>query len=206
MTSTYHNFIRLVSTFKRSLHLSGLTLFVAIVLSGCAYRLSGPERSLPQGYHQMTVPIFKNYSQEVGSEVPFTNALIQEFERSKVGRVVTPNLAEVVLEGEIRSIEYKGGGKFELVNKDNSVATGPVLAAAYEVAVVVGVTVRRLSDKSILWAGEFRRSSSYTAPQVTLTGINTVNPLYNLSARRQTLELLANDMMAEAHDRITENF
>lgn len=154
----------------------------------------------------MTVPIFKNYSQEVGVEVAFTNSFVQEFRRSQVAKVVEPAQAEVVIEGEIRSVGYTGSGKIDLVTKDTKVATGPVLATSYDIAVVVGIKVRRLSDKTILWAGEFNRTNTYSAPQVTLAGINTVNPLYNLSARRQTIDTMASVMMAEAHDRITENF
>jgi hypothetical protein len=127
--------------------------------------------------------------------------LIQEFERSQVARVVAPQQAEVVIEGEIRSISYTARPA------DNLAAPlDTALSGSYALDIAVMVTVRRLSDKSVLWAGEFKRSDSYVAPRVTLAGINTVNPLYNLSARRQKLEGLASDMMAEAHDRITENF
>jgi hypothetical protein len=175
-------------------------LFSAAALTSCAYRITAPERSLPQGYRQMTVPIFKNFSQEVGVEVAFTNSLIQEFERSQVARVVDPQQAEVTIEGEIRSIGYNA------TKQELAAPLGTTLAGSYQVFVTVMVTVRRLSDKSVLWAGEFKRTDSHSAPHVTLAGINTVNPLYNLSARRQKLEVLAGDMMAEAHDRITENF
>ncbi len=206
MTKTYHDLFKIVSNFSGLIFRLLFRLPLVFALSGCAYHLTGPNRSLPQGYHQMSVPIFKNYSQEVGVEVSFTNSFIQEFRRSQVAKVVDPAQAEVVIEGEIRSIGYTGSGKIDLVTKDTKIATGPVLATAYDIAVVVGITVRRLSDKTVLWAGEFNRTTTYSAPQVTLAGINTVNPLYNLSARRQTIDSMANDMMAEAHDRITENF
>jgi hypothetical protein len=138
---------------------------------------------------------------EPSVEVVFTNSLIKEFERSRIGRIVEPSQAEVIIEGEIKSIAYKTGGK-----KDSGLPTGVVLATTYDIEMIVGITVKRQSDQSVLWAGEFTRTRSYGAPQVTLPGINTVNPLYNLSARRQNFDVLAADMMAEAHDRLTENF
>lgn len=171
-------------------------------MSGCAYHFGGGDRSLPQGYKQLTIPIFKNLTQEVGIEVAFTNSLKQEFERSKVARLMEPSQAEVVLEGEIKSLTYGGTGKTE----GGSLPTGTVLASSYDIYVVCSLTLRRQSDRSVLWSGDFSRGRSYGAPAVTLAGINTVNPLYNLSARRQNIDIIAGDMMAEAHDRITENF
>jgi hypothetical protein len=70
----------------------------------------------------------------------------------------------------------------------------------------VTVKVVRQADGTELWAGSFSGERTYAAPQVTLAGVNSVDPLYNLSARRQNIDLMANDLMLEAHDRITENF
>lgn len=169
-------------------------------MSSCAYRLGSPDRSLPGGYRQVFIPIFKNKSMEPSVEVAFTNNLIQEFERAKIGRIVDSNQAEVIAEGTIESITYRASG---ITANPNTQAN---LAAQYQILVVANLTLRRSSDKSILWQGTFNGERTYVAPQVTATGINTVNPLYNLSARRQNIEVVAASMMAEAHDRITENF
>lgn len=163
--------------------------------------------------------MFKNLSQEVGIEVYYTNSLIQEFERSKIARVVDPNLAEAVVEGEISSVTYTPSGQNQgattppgpqspTVNNNNSVVlpTGTVLAAQYQILVTVKITVKRNSDKSVLWTGSFTGERTYIAPQVLNAVINTVNPLYNLSARRQNIQALSGEMMQEAHNRITENF
>lgn len=172
-----------------------------LLLSACAYRMGSPERSLPSSYRQITVPLFRNLSMEPSVEVTFTNALVKEFERARIGRIVEPSQAEVEIEGEIKSISYRSAGK-----RDTLIPTGSVLATNYDIEVIVSIVVKRRADQSVLWAGEFSRTRSYNAPQVTLPGINTVNPLYNLSARRQNFDILAADMMAEAHDRLTENF
>lgn len=62
------------------------------------------------------------------------------------------------------------------------------------------------SDQSVIWTGSFDGSRTYSAASVSLAGIHSVNPLYNLSAKRQNIMLIANDLMAEAHDRIRRTF
>ena len=178
---------------------------IALTACGCAYTLGGPDRALPGGYRQVTIPIFKNRSQETGIEVGFTNALIREFERSRSARVVTPAYAEAQVDGEIVDVQYLSGGQQE-GGRGGSLPRGSVLSSEYRILLTVRVTLRRKADNAQLWQGEFQGERTYVAPQVTQGGINTVNPLYNLSARRQNIEIMANDLMAEAHDRMSESF
>ncbi|MBK7962677.1 MAG: hypothetical protein IPK04_16670 [Bdellovibrionales bacterium] len=85
-------------------------------------------------------------------------------------------------------------------------AKGVVLASNYGVVMKVHIKLVRQSDQQILWSGDFRGESSYPAPQVTLSTVNTVNPLYNLATRRQNIEGLALDLMTEGPNRMTESF
>lgn len=165
--------------------------------------MGSAERNLPGGYSQVAVPIFKNSSYEPTIEVGFTNSLIQEFERSKIARVTGRSEAQVTLEGVINTVTYTHGGQTTGVNL---LPREAVLTNAYTVTVTATIKVVRASDRKVLWAGDFTGERPYVPPQVLMAGINSVNPLYNLSARRQTIELIAQSMMAEAHDRITENF
>ncbi|MGE0634017.1 MAG: LptE family protein [Pseudobdellovibrionaceae bacterium] len=178
-----------------------ILLVCAACFSGCAYRMGAVERNLPGGYSQVAVPIFKNASYEPSIEVFFTNSLIREFERSKVASVTDRSEAQVILEGDISSVTYTHSNQSELIAPQ-----GVVLTKTYLVNVTVNIRVVRASDRKILWNGSFRGESPYTAPGVHMAGINSVNPLYNLSARRQTIEKISQSLMAEAHDRITENF
>lgn len=177
-------------------------LVLTVSVAGCAYRLGEPNRSLPGGYTQIQIPVFKNATQEVGIEVGFTNALIQEFERSRSARVVAPEYAEAQIDGEILSVQYLPGG----IQGGDRFPRGSVLASQYSILLVVKVTLRRKSDNAQLWTGQFNGERTYVAPQVLQAGINTVNPLYNLSARRQNIENMASDLMSEAHDRMSESF
>ncbi|WP_347359597.1 LptE family protein [Bdellovibrio sp.] len=184
-----------------------ITLILSLFLSGCAYRLGSGTRSIPGGYKQISVPIFKNKTQETGIEVSFTNSLIQEFQRSRIARIVDNSLSEVAVIGQIDNVQYLPGAK--RVAGDSSapyLPNGTVIASEYRILLTVTVKVVRQADGTELWSGSFSGERTYAAPQVTLAGVNSVNPLYNLSARRQNIDLMAFDIMAEAHDRITENF
>lgn len=184
-----------------------ITLILSLFLSGCAYRVGSGTRSIPGGYKQISVPIFKNKTQETGIEVAFTNSLIQEFQRSRIARVVDNALSEVSVVGTIDTIQYLPGAK--RVAGDSAspyLPNGTVIASEYRILLTVTVKVVRQADGIELWSGSFSGERTYAAPQVTLAGVNSVNPLYNLSARRQNIDVMAYDIMAEAHDRITENF
>lgn len=143
---------------------------------------------------------------EPGIEVAFTNALIQEYERSKIARVTDPYQAEVLVEGVIESVAVSKTGPDRSSETDPTLPMGTVLATQYQILITTEVVLRRNSDKTILWANRFRRERTYTAAQVAAAGVNTVNPLYNHASRRQNIEEMAAEMMSEAHDRTTENF
>jgi hypothetical protein len=164
-------------------------------------------RTVPGGYTQVSVPVFKNKTQEVGIEVGFTNSLIHEFQRSRIARVVDNSLSEVSVIGTIDHVDYLPVSK--LAAGDSAALNlplGSVMASEYRILLTVTVKVIRQADGTELWKGSFSGERTYAAPQVTLAGTNSVNPLYNLSARRQNIDLMAVDLMSEAHDRITENF
>ena len=179
-------------------------LIFLLALAGCAYRWGSSDRTLPGGYRQVHIPIFKNYTPEPGIEVDFTNAIRQEFERSRVARISDSSRSEVELVGEISALNYVPQAPVQ----GNTVTqpTGTVMATAYDIRLAVKITLKRKSDGAVLWSSDFVSSRSYIAPQVTVPVVNTVNPLYNLSARRQNIQILSQSMMAEAHDRMTENF
>jgi TolB-like protein len=185
-----------------------MLIYLTVSLGACAsYHMGSVGRSIPGGYKQISVPVFKNKSQEVGIEISFTNALIQEFQRSKAVKIVDKNLSEVLIEGKIDSVEYQPQAR--KTSGDASapfLPDGTVIATEYRIILKATLRIIRQADGLELWTGGFAGERTYAAPQVTLAGVNSVNPLYNLSARRQNIDVMASDMMAEAHDRMTENF
>lgn len=175
-------------------------------LNSCAYRLGSGPRSIPGGYSSISIPIFKNKSFEPGAEVAFTNSLLEEFHRSKIAEVKDDALSDVRIEGEINSLENIPQSQQAVGEALPYLPKGTILATEYRIVMKVNLRILRRSDDIEVWSGSFMGERKYSASQVTVAGVNSVNSLYDLSARRQNIELLAKDLMSEAHNRITENF
>ena len=159
----------------------------------------------------MAVPMFKNKTDLVGIEAKFTNVLIHEFSRSKVSKLVAKQSAPVFIEGEIVSLEFVHDAQLDASKDDenpanNDLPKNTVLTSVYRSILNVNVKLIRTVDQRVLWTGGFKNERVYIAPQVKTPGANTVNPLYNHSAEVEVVELLAEDMMVEAHDRMIESF
>ena len=171
----------------------------------CAYRFGRADRQMPGDHRLFSIPVFVNKSSEPQIEVAFTNAMIREFDKGKVGRLVNPEMAEVEILGVIELIQIKP--ESEIAYSSNpQLPEGTALASSYNVALTAKITLRKTSDKAVLWSKTVKRDGPYRAALVTQVGVSTVNPLYNLSARRQKIESLAGEMMAEAYDYMTERF
>lgn len=181
-------------------------VFTGLILSSCAYRLGVKGRSLPGGYTEVEVPIFTNATHEPGIEMSFTNSLIQEIEKNQVAAVRHEGQAPVVLRGEVTSVDYKPTSPIQRGEKAPLLPDGAVLATGYRVIVSTRLKLIEKASGKTLWTSDFNSETSYTAPKVEAARLNSVNPLYNLSARRRVIDTLAQQLMVEAHDRMTENF
>jgi hypothetical protein len=176
-----------------------------LLLPACAYHFGLSERALPGGYAQVAVPMFKNGTAEVGIEPLFTDALIRRFNRSRVARVTDKDSAPVVLEGKILSVATNS----ESIIDNTQLKTLPqdtVLTTQYRLTVAAEIILRRKSDDRIIWQGQFSGEKVYSPPRLGTALVNSANATYNQSARMETFRLIAEEMMLEAHDRITENF
>ena len=190
-----------------SLSLSLSALLLLALSTSCAYRFGSPERRIPGGYQAIAVPVFKNKSQEVSVETFFTQAMMMEVEKSSLARVTSKEESQAILLGEITSISYGLGTEVTSETEGfKDLAPGTALARWYTIYVTVDVKLVRSSDMAVLWEGAFNRERRYTAPIITKSVLNTANPLYNHSARIQNIQILSQDMMAEAYERLTENF
>jgi TolB-like protein len=173
------------------------------LISGCGYHTGYADRGLPGGYDQIAIPVFINQTSEAGVEVYFTNALIRNFERSRLAKILSKDDSQVSLEGFIDKIRY------DRTSPSTGIEFMPenaVLSRNYRVVVTAHLVLRRNSDRRVVWQSSFQNESSYAAPQVVAPQVNTVDPLYNHSARHENIAKIADAMMAEAHDRMTENF
>jgi hypothetical protein len=187
----------------------GRAVSLTLLLSGCAYHWGTAERVLPGGYRQISIPVFINRTAQVGIEVPFTNAIIREFEQSKIASVVPLESAPLRLEGFIDSIKYesRSAAKSGDANAEiPALPTDTVLTTSYQMVIRARLRLRRASDQAVLWEGDVTAEKVYPAPRIGSAVVNSANVLYNHSARQLNIVSLANDMMEEAHDRMTENF
>lgn len=185
-------------------------------LSHCAYKWGNTDRSLPGGHKTVFVEIFENQTQEPGIEHNFTQALVRELERSGFAVVTTKGQAELVLIGSIISLSHDGGGSdrtFEskdYSNPDPAQRTSKKYAATYFVnynlTVVTNLQAVRSRDKQMIWQTALHGADSYRGALLFRQGIRNSNVLYNQSRKKQTIKLIAEDMMSEAFDRLTENF
>ncbi len=182
---------------------------IGIYLTGCAYGLGYGTRRLPGGYRSISIPVFLNSTGEVGVEGYFTNSLIREFERSQVAKITNKSLAPIYLEGNISQVTLTANGQTAANRKSAELRYLPqntVLNTGYRVTVVVDLKLVKNSDKRVIWQQRFVNERVFTAAQVSVPVINSVNPLYNHSAKHQNLIRLAQETMREAHDRLTERF
>ncbi|MCB0419358.1 MAG: hypothetical protein KDD61_00055 [Bdellovibrionales bacterium] len=185
-----------------------LRLFLVLVcpfVFGCGYQMGYGERRLPENYRSLAVVMFENATEEVGVEKFFTNALVQQFALSKVAVLTKKSLAPAILEGRILSIEVE----HEVPKSNSDLVNLPdeaILTTQYRLRLQVRLVLKRVADGRIIWQEVFAKERTYSAPQVATAIVNSANPLYNHSARLSNIRLMAEDMMIDAHDRLTERF
>ncbi|MBC7421196.1 MAG: hypothetical protein H7328_10755 [Bdellovibrio sp.] len=195
---------------KRILSLIFLVLTASVIqisLAGCAYKLSSKSMLLPGNVKRVQIPLFKNKSIEPETEVFFTNALKTEALKSGlVSLQDSENTSEAVLQGTVTAVDVVAEESVIEAKNATYLPSRTVLATQYRVVVTINLVLQKKGSSEILWSGSFKQLKNYSAPQITLPVINTSNSLYNFSAKRQTLEVLAKEMMQEAFDRMLENF
>lgn len=181
---------------------------VLLSLTACAgYHMGDSDRQIPGGYRTVAIPVFQNKSMETGIETYFTNALVREFERGRVGKVTERSEAQTTLEGTIDSVQYVVTTQINnTLSGGGFLGPNMVLNTEYRILLATTLRLRRNSDQKILWEGTFNGERSYLTPQIGIEGLNSADATYNQSARYQNIQAMATDLMNEAHNRITENF
>jgi hypothetical protein len=172
------------------------------MLTGCGYQWGNRgSEILPGKYREIAVPMFKNKTQEVGSEVYFTNAIIEEIARSP-NAITSSDKAEIVLEGELSRIEITGEGLANVEALPKLVE----LVSSYKLLVEVHIRVRRKSDQSLLFNQRFTGERTYASAQIGDARFNSANPNYNQSALHENLKIISVDLMTKAYNLMTESY
>lgn len=93
--------ISLVNRFAWVIGASGL-LSIVLALSGCGY---SSKELFPERYQTVAAPIFENRTFYRGVEFELAEALTKQIESRTPYKVVSPGVAQTILEGTITNIE-----------------------------------------------------------------------------------------------------
>lgn len=83
---------------------AALVVAALLVLGGCGYSLRG---TLPGHLQTVAVPVFTNRTAEPGVENVLTQAVVEAFATNGRLRVVRPDVADSILEGEVTGFEVQ---------------------------------------------------------------------------------------------------
>lgn len=170
---------------KRYLAL-GMLLALALV-SACGYSFRGKQNNLPPDVRTVSIPVFANHSGEVRIEQIFTDAVISQFTRSQMLRVVNQGQADAVLSGAI-----------ERVDVEDVAYTTAETSRQRRVKITVSAKLVRRRDGKVLWQDRnLVQRRTYTVG---------ATPQATDAAKQQAITELASTLAQTLHDRVFENF
>lgn len=180
-------------------------------LSHCGYNWGRSTRELPGGHKTVYVELFENQSRHLGLETVFAQSLTRELERSGFAHVASKDSAELIIQGNVVTVDFKGRGSDpNFKSKDFSNGTSTTYSASfftdYRMTISVNLRVIRSRDKQLIWQTNVRGQRAFQSARLKRQGIRSSNVLYNEARKKQTIRLIAQEMMSDAFDRMTENF
>lgn len=164
-----------------------LVLAVAVAVAACGYEFRGKQNNLPSDVRSIAVPVFKNKTNEIRIEQIFTDAVIFQFTRSQMVRVVSEGQADAVLSGTVNRVEIVD---VALTSSDTS--------RQRRITIWVNAKLIRKKDGKVLWADKslWQNRTYDVAGSPQATEVN----------KRAAISLLATQMAQTLHDRVFENF
>ena len=167
----------------------GLALLVILtgLLAGCGYGFSGTVSYLPRELKTVAIPFPANRTGEPNIEIQITQALIREFNRSKLLLLSSSGRADVVLEGEVKSLT-EGAVAYEDIRT----------ALQRRVTVTVSMKLVGTADQRIYW-----RNQTLSEGQDFDVGSDPTSTENN---REEALNILTRNLAEKVHDSIFENF
>ena len=188
-----------------------LWILALLGLSHCGYNWGHSTRDLPGGHKTVFVEIFENISSEPGVEHMFTQALTRELARSGFAIVTSKDTAELIIKGNIIALDVAGGGATKgLVANDfqNNVSSqfDAFFFTLQNIGITTNIKVYRSRDEQLIWQTAVKGQDVALGSLLRRQGVRSSNVLYNQSRKKQTIKLIAQRMMNEAFDRMTEKF
>lgn len=176
--------------FRTDMSQKGLTfLYLLFIFSvaGCGYHFIGKGSEVLSGIHSIAIPYFSNKSYEAGLERYLTEALVDEFVKSRIIPLVDEGEADAVIRGKIEDfreavISY---------DKDDR-------ALEYRALLLLDVTLEKRDTGKVLWRNKelFHFEEYRVSSEIAVTE----------ASKQQTINKIAVEMAERIHDSIIEGF
>ncbi|MBI3752649.1 MAG: LptE family protein [Deltaproteobacteria bacterium] len=172
-----------------TVHCSLFTVFclLFIVLYGCGYHIAGKGGSMPGSVTTISIPFFKNQVQKPDVETIITTALVDEFVKSGIVKVVEED-AEAVLSGAITGYDLTPVS----FNKTDVIQE-------YRLTIKLEISLVRKSDGKILW--EDKNITDYEDFKVNTNDVNATK-----TAELDAMKKMAKDTARLIKERMLEDF
>jgi len=163
-----------------------IPIVLALCLTGCGYGFRGTVINLPKDIKSIAIPYFKNDTPELGIEKAFTDEIIYQFTRSQLLRVVSADVADVVLEGKIISVTVS-----------DVTLSAQETSRDRTVAVQISVILKRRNGQVVWQDPSMSYKKSYPV---------AADSLATDRQKRDAIQLVARELAERIHDRVFENF
>jgi len=166
---------------------SSAILLWVLLLPGCGYHFIGQGNEALSGIHYIAIPYFANKSYEGGLERYVTEALVDEFVKSRMYSIVAEKDADAVLRGTVEQFKETAIA----FDKDD-------YALEYRASLTLDATLEMKDTGDILWrTKELYHFEDYrVAPEIAATEAN----------KNQAIILIAREVATRMHDSIVEGF
>jgi hypothetical protein len=165
----------------------GLLIGLTALLAGCGYGFSGTVSYLPRELKTVAIPFPANLTGEPNIEIQIAQALIREFNRSKLLLLSSSGRADVILKGEVRSVT-EGAVAYEDIRT----------ALQRRIKVTVSMSLVGTADQKVYW-----RNQTLSEGQDFDVGSD---PAATETNRGDALGILTRNLAEKIHDSIFENF
>ena len=166
-----------------------LVAIIGILLASaasCGYGFRHQQSNLPPDIRTISIPMFKNRTNELRLEAVVTEQVRYQFSQSQILKIVSEGEADVILEGIVTS-----------VSSDDVSLTETVRSQQRRVRVGMSVTLTRTDNGELLYRGSVSQQRSYA-----IGGDNSAT----LEARADALRLVARTAAQTIHDGVLQNF
>lgn len=162
-------------------------LILALALGGCGYGFRGTVSYLPPEIKTVAIPFLTNRTGEPNLDVILTQALIREFNRSKLLKLTRAGRADVVLNGTINSLS-EGAVAYEDIRT----------ALQRRVTISVAGELRATADNKVFWKNRaISEGQDYDVAS---------DPGTTERNREEAISTLVRNLAEKIHDSIFENF